>query len=107
MGFDRLARTVGRAARSVTGDTISHTPQSGTATTGKRARFDRAYTPATPKGETEITETRPACWLWIADYATAPCPGDTITLTSTGTAYTIESLQPNGEGMKLAYLSEQ
>jgi len=101
--FDALSTAAGRITRTLAGTLITHTPTSGTSTQA-RARFDREYVAALPSADAPIQESRPAVWLWLADYATVPIPGDTITLVRDGSTYIIESMQPDGEGQSMALL---
>jgi hypothetical protein len=101
--FDAISTAVGRITRTLAGTRITHTPTSGVSTQA-HARFDREYAEAFPNADAPIQETRPAVWLWLADYATVPIPGDTITVARDGSTYTIESMRPDGEGQSMALL---
>lgn len=101
MLFGALDRTLNRVTSRLAGDSYTHTPTSGTASTAY-ARFERHYTDAFPAADGGPAETRPVIWLVVSDLTTAPIVGDTIT--TGGVAYLIESLEPDGTGQSMATL---
>jgi len=99
--WDSVAAVVGRATRTGVGVAVTHTPVTGTASEVS-ARFDRAF--VYPFAEQGVVDTRPTVWLLAEDLATAVSTGDAIVVN--GTAYTVESIEPDGEGMSRCYLTE-
>ena len=94
-GWDDLAAMVGGAARDAFGTTVLYRPESGDPVT-ITAIFHAEHAEAGLAGGVPVTTTAPVLDVLLADLATAPGEGDTLTVD--GSDYRVVDVRADGMG---------
>jgi hypothetical protein len=98
----RVFGPVPRIFQSALGETVTYTPQGGSAVS-LQGIFTADYYAALEGGELQVASTKPAVSFPVSSVPNA-APGDSVT--AQGTDYEVAEVQPDGMGMVALILHE-